>query len=73
MVERYLQGTLINDPVWLDELNSFSITKKDKQIIKQHKKLFRKIYLHYLKQDTPPKEVIEKTKNIVLNFKNEKY
>ena len=68
MAERYLQGTIINDPEWIDELSSFLITTKDKEIIKKHKKLFKKTYFHYLKRGMPPKEAIEKVKNVILNF-----
>ena len=49
MLERYLQGTIINDPEWIDELGSLLATTKDKEIIKKHKKLFKKTYFHYVK------------------------
>jgi hypothetical protein len=69
MVERYLQGTLINDPEWINELGLFLQTLKGKYINIKHKKLFRETYLHYLKRDIPPKNAIEKAKGVVLSFK----
>ena len=69
MVERHLQGTLMNDPEWIHELGLFLQIFKGKYINIKHKKLFREIYYHYLKHNTPPKDAIEKTKNAVFGFK----
>ena len=69
MVEKYLQGTIINEPEWIDELGSFLITTKDREITKKHKELFKKTYFYYLKWRVPPKGAIEKAKNIILSFK----
>ena len=68
MPERYLQGTIINDPEWIDELGSFLTTTKDKEIIKKHKELFKKTYFHYLKRGMSPKEAIEKAKKVIFSF-----
>ena len=72
MRQKVLFGTKENDPEWVNELASFLITTKDKDIINEYKRLFRELYLAYLKEGLPPKEAIEKAKNVVINFKIKK-
>ncbi len=67
--EKVLLGKKGDDPEWVNELVSFLVTTKDKDIINEYKRLFRESYLAYLKKGLLPKEAIEKAKNIVISFK----
>ncbi len=68
MVEKKLLGTSNNDPEWINELVSFLVNTKDKEIIKKYRKLFRETYLSYINEGMPTKIAIEKAKNVVLSF-----
>jgi len=68
MVDKKLLGTSNNDPEWINELVSFLVNTKDKDIIKKYRKLFRETYLSYINEGMPTKVAIEKAKNVVLSF-----
>ena len=68
MAEKQLLGTSSNDPEWINELVSFLVSTKDKDIIKKYRKLFRETYLSYINEGMPTKMAIEKAKNVVLSF-----
>ena len=62
MVDKVLLGTIENDPEWINELVSFLINTKDKNVIEKYKSLFRDLYLDYLREGMQPKVAIEKAK-----------
>jgi len=65
--KKVLQGSPENDPEWIREI--FHFTKKVK-LTDSDKKLIRELFLEYQRNGLPPKDAIEKAKNIVLCFKN---
>lgn len=72
MGQKVILGIKGNDPEWINELVSFLVTTKDKDIINEYKRLFRELYLAYLKEGLLPKEAIEKAKKVVVSFKIKK-
>ena len=72
MRQKVLFGTKENDPEWVNELAFFLATTKDKDIINEYKRVFREFYFDCLKEGLPPKEAIEKAKNVVISFKIKK-
>ena len=66
MIEKYLKGTLINDPVWVNELASFASTCNKLEMPVEYKKIFRDMFFEYLKRGVKPKEAIEKTNRFFL-------
>lgn len=68
MMDKKLLGTTNNDPEWINELVSFLVTTKNKEIIRKYRKLFRETYLSYINEGMPTKVAIEKAKNVVLSF-----
>lgn len=72
MEQKVILGTKGSDPEWINELVSFLITTKDKDVINEYKRLFRDLYFDYLKEGLRPKDAIEKAKNIVTSFKIKK-
>jgi len=69
MANELLLGTIDNDPPWINELVTFLVNTKDKNVINKYKKLFRDLYLDYLREGMQPKIAIEKAKNVVMHFK----
>ena len=69
MGQKVILGTKGNDPEWINEIVSFLVTTKDKDIINDYKRLFREFYFDCLKKGLSPKETIEKVKKVVIDFK----
>ena len=68
-----LQGKKGDDPEWVKEIVSRPITSKEQEITDKYKKLFRDLYLDYLRDGLKPKDAKKIAKNIVLSFKNQNY
>jgi len=70
MVEKYITGTLMDDPEWITELFYFLKITDKKETVFRYKKQFKDTYLTCIYKGLSPKEALEKAKNIVLCFKN---
>jgi len=67
-----LQGTPKNDPDWIKELSLHFDSGKQYKLTDEDKKFLRDLFMDYKIDGMKPKEALEKAKNVLMSFKNNK-
>ncbi len=69
---KILQGTPKNDPDWIKELSLHFDSGKQYKLTDEDKKFLRDLFMDYKIDGMKPKEALEKAKNVLMSFKNNK-
>ena len=69
---KILQCTPKNDPDWIKELSLHLDSGKQYKLTDEDKKFLRDLFLEYKIDGMKPKEALEKAKNVLMSFKNNK-
>ena len=69
---KILQCTPKNDPYWIKELSLHFDSGKQYKLTDEDKKFLQDLFLEYKISGMKPKEAIEKAKNVLMSFKNNK-
>ncbi len=69
---KILQCTPKNDPDWIKELSLHFDSGKQYKLTDEDKKIIQDLFLEYKRNGMKQKEAIEKAKNVLMSFKNNK-